>query len=262
MGEVRTGRGRSSGGVSKGRGLRASGPQRLAGQGQATARFVQRIEGSEPPVRDAGDQDDAGRIDDIGRFARRTPFRLQGVELDLHHDDAQRPTIGGVDAARQIQAGTAGYGAQGEELGLAASHRIDEIGPEAVVGPDETGRQTPVAGRARATARVDDIDHRRAGLTRQALQLGINRIGGVGTRSQQARDVRIAGQGQGQGAVFLQFAAQHGGMKGRSRLGLTRQLRLRVATRHFARQEGGENGGAQPCGQRQPKRLSRALARF
>lgn len=135
-------------------------------------------------------------------------MRLQGVELHLQHHHAQGAAVGGVQPARQIKAGAAAACAQGVELALTVAHGVDEIGPKIITDADETRGGAPVAGRQRQPLRVQNIDDGGAGLTRQSLQLAIDRLGRlVGGPREQRRHIRVFGQDDGDGALFLQLAA-------------------------------------------------------
>ncbi len=77
------------------------------------------------------------RIRDDGDARRPRPGRLDIVELDLDHDDAERLPAA-IDPAREIEAGPAADRAEREQLRGAALHRVAEIEPEAI----DTGRQS------------------------------------------------------------------------------------------------------------------------
>jgi len=203
--------------------------------------------GVEPPGGHGGDDHNAVRVGDIGRLARGAPVGLQGVEFDLGHDDPERPAGGVVDAARQIQAGPAADGAEGEESRLAVAHGFIIVGPELIVGADETGRQPPVAGRQRAPVGVEGVDGGGADVPGEALEFPVQprRPGRVGA-GQEDGQIRILGEDHGQGPVPLQLAAQDGGVQGARGRRLTPRGGAGVATGDLASGQDDEDGDQAP----------------
>ncbi len=239
---------------AEGEGAESLGLKRLVRQRQASAMRIQRLGCPKPPVRHARDQDDASGTDDEGRFARRPPFGLQGVELDLDDHNAQGAGVRSVHTARKIKTGATRNCAQGEKLSLAIAHGVDEIGPEAVVRTDEAGGQTPVAGGSRSAVDPDDVDGGCACLARQTFQFLADEIArSIRPGGQQVGDVGISGQGDRQGAVFFQLAAQDGGMERGRGIGLAGQFCSGVAAGGLACAECDDGGDQHPPGsERQP----------
>ena len=106
------------------------------------------------------------------------PARLEAVELDLDHDDAERPERA-VDAARQVEPGPAADGAERVLLRRALGHRPREIGAEAVVAADEAAGGAGVAGGDGEAVAVDDVDDRRVGLGGDVGELGVEQVAGL-----------------------------------------------------------------------------------
>ena len=201
----------------------------------------------EAPGRHRGDHHHAVGIGHIGGLSRRPPVSLQRVELDLGDNDAQRAAGWIIDAPRQIETRPAADGAEGEEAGLAVAHGLEIIGSEAVVRADETGRQTPVAGRQRATVGVEGVDGGRADLLRQCLEFlvetrGARRIG----PAEKGFQIGVLGEDHGQGAVPFQFTAKDCRMKRTRRRRLVARRSPCVTPRDLAARDHSNNSDDAP----------------
>ena len=117
------------------------------------------------------------------------------------------------DPACNEQARPPADGAEREQFGGAARQRVGEIGPEAVVLSDETGRQAVVASCERSAVRGDDVDRGSAGPLRQSFEPAVERQGVAGGCAQQGGNVRIVDQDGGQQAEFLQLAVEQRGVR-------------------------------------------------
>ena len=205
------------------------------------------------PRRHRGDDHHAIGIGDIGGLARCAPVSLEGVELNLGHDDPEGAAGRIVDPARQVEPRAAADCAKGEEGRLTVPHRFVIVRAESVAGAHKAGREAPVTGGKRPAFSVQRIDGGRAHISRQGLELaaqphGAGRIGSA----QHRRQIRILGEHHGQGAVSLQFAAQDRSVKRAGRRGLMLRGLPRVPARDLAAGHNNQQGDEAPRGREQP----------
>ncbi len=133
--------------------------------------FGDRLRRHEAPGGQAGDEDDAAPVGDIGRLARGLPIRLDPVEFELGDDHPQR-TAGPVDAPGNIKPGPIADRAHGEMFGHAVADGEPEIIAEGIVVADKARRLLPVAGRDGDAAPVDQINDRASALVARASTYG------------------------------------------------------------------------------------------
>ena len=231
----------------------------LARQNLSSLRLGHRGDRAEPPVWHTRDQDDAGRICDIGWLSGAAPVGFQPIKLDLDDCDPDDAAVFSRHALRQIEARSSTDGPKGEELGAAGGHGADEVGTKAVVLADETGRQTPVAGGLRHPVGVQQIDGGCAGLTGQPFQLAIDPFSAPSCwRREKGDGLGVLGEHQRQGAMLLQFGAENGGVEDGPRLGLPRQIAQRLTSGHLARHDCGAARDRKPgCDQDSPSPTAR-----
>ena len=215
--------------------------------------FRLRAGGAKAPVGVGGEDHHALPVGDHQSLRGLAPQRFRVVQIDLHHQHAER-LAAVVQGGGKVVAALAGGVAQAEETPQVAVHGFAKVRPKGEVAPDEAVLLVPVGRRQGQALAVHQIDRVGAGLLLQTLEQMAGLLRPLVLRTEQcAAQHRQVAENARQRLVAAQDAQQVGDIQIQRLAVLLGQLGAVMAFSQMMqrpeqrRQQHGEQGNAAPA---------------